>query len=356
MNKQDSNLKKKVVKSNSSTKSIVDQLFKKPKRDKGVNAPTFQRYTPNYIHQADLLFLPDDGGYKYALVVVDLGTHLTDAEPLKRKYAKDVKQAFTNIYRRKTLNRPTIIEVDPGKEFMGVFKQYCKEEGIKMKVGKPNRHRMQAVVERRNQIIGKALFKRMIEQELLTDEPSVEWVDDLPKIIREMNKKEKKKKIVKPTDDYQCAGDACNILDQGTLVRIPLDAPIDVVSGKRLHGKFRDTDIRWEIKPKKITRSILKPNKPPLYLVEGDTHTVYTKNQLQVYDESEQAPRKESFRPIKSNIGDLYVVDKILDKKKIKNRFHYLIKWKHGPETWEPIKTMQQDIPDLVKQFEENNI
>ena len=48
---------------------------------------------PGYIYQADLLFLPNDEGYKYALVVVDIGSGLCDAEPLKSKKTTEVKSA-----------------------------------------------------------------------------------------------------------------------------------------------------------------------------------------------------------------------------------------------------------------------
>ena len=45
---------------------------------------------PKAVLQADLLYLPDDKGYKYALVCVDVGSGYTDAEPfIKRKRCYD---------------------------------------------------------------------------------------------------------------------------------------------------------------------------------------------------------------------------------------------------------------------------
>ena len=71
------------------------------------------------IHQADLLFLPNDDGYKYALVVVDVATGDTDAEPIKNKTPRDVMNAIKNIYERKYLNVPTFeLVVDSGNEFL----------------------------------------------------------------------------------------------------------------------------------------------------------------------------------------------------------------------------------------------
>ena len=56
-------------------------LYKTPKKDKGVNMPRIEVFEENAVHQADILFLPHDGAYKYALVVVDAASGKVDAEP-----------------------------------------------------------------------------------------------------------------------------------------------------------------------------------------------------------------------------------------------------------------------------------
>ena len=65
---------------------IADTLMKVPVREKGEGMPSTNVYHENAVHQADLLFLPHGkvgrGAYKHALVVVDLHTGCTDAEPL----------------------------------------------------------------------------------------------------------------------------------------------------------------------------------------------------------------------------------------------------------------------------------
>lgn len=52
---------------------------------------------PDAVHQADVLFLPNDDGYKYLLVVVDVATRLTDAYPMKFKNQQSVIKGFTNL-------------------------------------------------------------------------------------------------------------------------------------------------------------------------------------------------------------------------------------------------------------------
>ena len=67
--------------------NVADVLMKKPKADKkGSTMPHFTTNLPkDDRHQADTLYLPNDNQYKYALVVVDVGTRMIDAEPLKNR-------------------------------------------------------------------------------------------------------------------------------------------------------------------------------------------------------------------------------------------------------------------------------
>ena len=84
---------------------ILDKLFEKhgiknnlasdltqPIRRFGAKT-SFNRafYKPNFVHQIDLLFLPEDRNKsKYLLVCVDIGSGIVDARPLKTKEAKTV--------------------------------------------------------------------------------------------------------------------------------------------------------------------------------------------------------------------------------------------------------------------------
>ena len=99
---------------------LVDELFKKPKKDKGHDAAYFHPCPPNKTHQADLLMLPLDKGYKYALVVTDIGSRLSDAEPIKNKESETVLKALKKIYKRGILETPDSIDFDQGTEFKSV--------------------------------------------------------------------------------------------------------------------------------------------------------------------------------------------------------------------------------------------
>ena len=66
------------------------QLYKTPKKDtKGKSMPHIDKddIDPKAILQADLIYLPDDKGFRFALVCVDVNTGYTDAEPMRERDA-----------------------------------------------------------------------------------------------------------------------------------------------------------------------------------------------------------------------------------------------------------------------------
>jgi hypothetical protein len=345
-------------------KKLLSNLYLVPKKDKGKNVSHFQPVKPNTFHQMDLLFLPDDNGFRYALVVTDVGNRITDAEPLKTKNPNEVLEAVKKIYSRDILKEPKRIQVDSGSEFKGPFAKYFEDKHIGIKVAKPQRHRQQGIVERRNGLIASALFKRMSASELLTGEVAKEWVQDLPKVIKSMNKHTISKKSDKPKKESllpSCEGKACKLLPIGTKVRVALDVPQDVASGQRLHGEFRATDIRWNSAERIVKDVILAPNQPPLYLLDGpdkygiDNEVAYTKNQLQVIPKDEEAPSGKLVYNV--NNREQFTAEKIVGKKKIRNKIYYHIKWLGFPSdenTWEPLSTLKDQIPDMIRQYEES--
>ena len=56
---------------------------------------------------------------KYVLTVVDVASRYKEAEPLTSKNSDEVAKAFQTIYRRSPLTWPEMLQVDPGREFMG---------------------------------------------------------------------------------------------------------------------------------------------------------------------------------------------------------------------------------------------
>ena len=125
---------------------LVYNLHKKPTKPKRDEMTRFQPAPKDMYHQADLLHMPNDNGYKYALVVVDQGTRLCDVVPLESKTAEDVKHGFEVIYDRNVLKMPKIITVDSGSEFKGVVSTYFKDHKVGIHTALPNRHNTVGIV------------------------------------------------------------------------------------------------------------------------------------------------------------------------------------------------------------------
>ena len=161
--------------------------------------PTFDVFVPNEVHQADLLFLPHDRlprgrkTYKYALTVVDVASRYKEAEPLASKESAEVATAFSTIYKRSRLKWPKLLQVDPGREFMGEVNKLMKSKNVKIRRGEKALHRSQAIVERFNRTLAEKLFGHQYAQEYLSaaassNARSREWVARLPDVINSLNK------------------------------------------------------------------------------------------------------------------------------------------------------------------------
>ena len=337
----------------------VHQLLKKPKKDTGKEIPHMQNIEPMAVCQCDLLYLPDDKGFKFALVMVDVGSGLTDAEPLKERDAESVLTAYKKITARNPLkNAPKyMLQCDSGVEFKGVFSTYVKSKGVTIRVGEVGRSRQQAIAESRNKTIAEALFHRQVSQELLTEQPSKEWVNHLKTVIKVINKfqnekdKTKNKKTHKPYIPKKT-----ELLAIGDSVRIQLEEPLDT-AGRKLHGGFRATDIRWSRKISKVSNIIIDDGEPILYQVD-DKPTSYTYNQLQFVNE---AKLNEPPASVIEGTPETYVVKAIKDKRTHQRKIQYLIQWKGYPKpedyTWEPRTELIKKplIKKLIEKYESEN-
>ena len=141
----------------------------------------------------DLLFLPHDPvgrkTFPYALTVVDVASRYEEAEPLTSKTAAEVADALSRIYRRGPLKWPKLLEVDPGREFMGAMSQLLAKHSVQVWWGRVDIHRDQGVVERWNRTLAERLFGQQYSQEmrLPSGQRSTEWVAQLPGVVAALN-------------------------------------------------------------------------------------------------------------------------------------------------------------------------
>ncbi len=344
-------------KKTSVTTNVLDKLYEKPVKDKPDDKAHFPHVTSNMWQQADLLFLPNDKGHPYALVVTDVGSKKVDAVALKSKTTEEVLQGFQTIYKRKILGIPKQLTCDEGTEFHGVTKSGLLKMGIHINYGKAGRHRQTALVERKNQTIGTLVHKLIIHDQMASGNDSSAWVETLPMIVKVINAKVDEQKV-KDVDYPRNDKFKVKLLEENDKVRVLLDNPIGS-NGNKLHGDFRSSDIRWYPKIRTIKHIIIKPDQPPMYLLDGNVGPLqiepigYTVNQLQLVNDNEVKPQTT----ITHVDDDRVEVEKIIGKKIEKNVIYYLIKWrgmKKNESTYEKKSSLIKDIPQLIAKYEKS--
>jgi Chromo (CHRromatin Organisation MOdifier) domain len=335
-------------------------LYLRPRKEKRFERPKVLIWKVNATQQADTCEMPEDKGFNYFLVLVELACRRVDGEPLRNKEAGTVLRAFRRIYKRGRIIPPTHrLEVDNGTEFNNelVRNFFINEIGVLMRFGQPGRHRQQCYAERAIQAIQEPLIHRMTAQELKTGEPSLEWVDDFYIIVDAVDRKWRRNPPKIPVGSPRIfMNDA--LLSEGIRVRVKLDEPISVL-GKKLHGKFRTGDIRWDPEIRTIKKLILSPDQPPTYLLNGPhgrlgvSRCAYTRKQLQLVPDNENPPPDSVIR----GKPERYIPERILKQRIRQGKLQYLVKWERYPEseaTWEPADRLKEDVPNLITNFLQN--
>jgi len=252
---------------------------------KYIPRPKFDVVIPNEVHQADLLFLPHDRPgkgrklYKYALTVVDIASRYKEAEPLASKESAEIVKAFTTIYSRSSLTWPRLLQVDPGREFMGAVNNLMGVNNVKIRRGEKGLHRAQGIVERFNRTLAERLFGHQYAQEFLLEARngggrSVEWVTRLPEVVKALNNEPTRLIDMKPSEAVKLnevtikpsapVRKTENKLPSNVNVRY-LYQPGELEGGERR----RATDPIWSTGVYQIKSTVVKPGGPILYYLGG---------------------------------------------------------------------------------------
>ena len=187
--KKESGASSKIVKAWLAMQALWQIYLPKPKK---IDYAHFYVTKPNKLHQADLLYLPHDkvyqNTYKYVLNVVDVGSGYKASRPLKTKKAKEVADAFKDIYKKGPLKYPEELHVDSGTEFKGGVLKLMKENNVHVKsVVTKYHHSFTAFVENFNKLLAIMLFKPQDAQELESGKDSKIWVKNLQKFVTKLN-------------------------------------------------------------------------------------------------------------------------------------------------------------------------
>ena len=271
--------------------------------------PTFDVFVPNEVHQADLLFLPHDRPlrsrktYKYALTVVDVASRYKEAKLLTTKESAEVAKAFSTIYKRSRLKWPKLLQVDPGREFMGAVNKLMNSKNVKIRRGEKALHRSQAIVERFNRTLAEKLFGHQYAQEYLSaaasssNARSREWVARLPDVINSLNKESTRltgktplEAIKLPEVKHLSSSKSRpeSLLPRGVKVRY-LYQPGELEGGERR----RATDPIWSLDFYEI-RQVFKSNPIVYYLHHGTNSPApkrgFVREELLVVPDDTQLP------------------------------------------------------------------
>ena len=271
--------------------------------------PKFDVPTPNKVHQADLLFLPHDkvsrSTYKYALTVVDVASRFKEAHPLTSKDSTEVAKAFQTIYTRGPLKWPQMLQVDPGREFMGAVTKEMENHKTSIRRGHPEIHRDQAIVERFNRTLAERLFGHQyaIEMRLPEGQRSTTWVKRLPKVVSALNNQVTRligmKPVVAIKEKVVISQPSTKYLRPVGLNEKKLPSIVNVrylyQPGELEGGVKRATDPIWTLKVYNLERSFIKPNQPILYYLHDGPKRGFVREELLV------VPPNTTLPPAKAN-------------------------------------------------------
>ena len=276
----------------------IDETF-----TKAVKPPEFNHVKDNipmianYNFMADLLFLPDDNGFKYLFVIVDLATDKFDCEPVKTKDAAQVLKAMQNCFKRKFISQPNAsIRTDGGKEFHGVFQKWLYDHNILHKEGLAGRHNQVANVENLNKLIGRFLNGYMNATEVKTGKVSTKWIAALPAIRKSLNEIRTKKMPKHPADVDVPLFDPFIVskhgnktvvksrkpkFSEGQSVYYVSPVPLTALGKKQSTTAFRVGDRRWS-KDTYPIKSIYSYSNPSQYryALEGVPGVSFTEQEL----------------------------------------------------------------------------
>ena len=259
--------------------------------------PKFDVSLPNAVHQADLLFLPHDKlprgkkVYKYALTVVDVASRYKAAEALTSKESGEVSRGFAKIYRRGPLKWPQLLQVYPGREFMGAVTKMANEHNVTIRRGRPNIHRDQAIVERFNRTLAERLFGYQYAVEMnMPSGRSTAWVKRLPDVVSAINNEVTRLTGKKPLqaikDKAVSAKTATPYMRPVGVHERKLPPMVNVrylyYPGELEGGGRRATDPIWSLKVYNIKRVDTKPHEPVVYYLYDGPKRGFVREELMV--------------------------------------------------------------------------
>ena len=193
-----------------------------------------------------------------------------------------------------------MLQVDPGREFMGAVTEEMEKHKTYIRRGRTEIHRDQAIVERFNRTLVERLFGHQYAAEMLLPlgKRSTEWVKRLPDVVSALNNEvtsligkkpavaiKEKEVFSKPSTKYnRPVGLAEKKLPPLINVRY-LYQPGELEGDTK-----RATDPIWSLKVYQIVENKTKPNEPVIYYLSDGPKRGFVREELLVVPPNTQLP------------------------------------------------------------------
>lgn len=327
----------------------IDETFNKEQKTKNKQHNSVDQ---NITHkaklqlQADVLHLPtSSSGNKYLLVVLDLGTHLFDIEPLQVLNAKECLSALKEIQERAyigELEEPEKITTDAGAEFQGSFNDYLRNRNIFHRFTSAGRSNQLASINNLCKQLGR-LFMGYLNQANENNKKGTKAIysdlDDIIETVRKELNEFRKVKLPKHPTLYKYEvfnPDSESKFQVGDYVNRRFDKNQDVFGYKWSDHRTRAGDYTIDKVSRRIEKIIYMNDKPYYrYILEGLPNIAFYDYQL-----------------IKSKVQhSTEIVKELIARRKNKNSvLEYLIQFRTETKPQAKKNKNWQTKDDLIKQ------
>ena len=288
------------------------------------------------IWALDLVDMPsdmteDNDGYRYILVVVDSFSRFAFGVALQSKSARDTLNALKEII-EESKREPKMLHCDAGKEFVNnEMKKFMTLKGITMY--HTYSENKSAIVERFNRTLKGRMWK------YFTEHQTHRWIDVLPELLNEYNHGIHRSIGMTPTEASKKENEAELLEKQNSVyphVRKPVKFKMgDFVRISKVKGIFeKGYEHNWSMEVYSIDQ--VKLSDPVTYYIKDlkgeEIKGSFYEQELQ---KTEQA------------LGSAYLIEKILQRKKVKGRKMCLVKWigyDSSHNSWEP----ESEVNDVI--------
>ena len=184
-----------------------------------------------------------------------------------------------------------MLQVDPGREFMGAVTKAMENNKTTIRRGRPNIHRDQAIVERFNRTLAERLFGHQYAVEMnMPSGRSTAWVKRLPEVVSALNNKVTRLTGKKPSqaikDKAVSAKPATPYMRPVGVQERKLPPLVNVrylyYPGKLEGGGRRATDPIWSLKVYNIKRVDTRPHEPVVYYLYDGPKRGFVREELMV--------------------------------------------------------------------------